>query len=86
MYGKFFWETPLAEILQDFVHKTIQVEGPLTQNNGARRTIESTDYKMFIDRPTCIPLNFLFMIWTILSISFGVIGLVRDCSLKRFMT
>ena len=31
-------------------------------------------------------LNFLWMMLTILSISLGVMGLVRDCSLSRFIT
>ena len=35
---------------------------------------------------TWIALNFLLIIWTILSISFGVMGRVLDCSLRRFMT
>ena len=35
---------------------------------------------------TWIALNFLLIICTILSISFGVMGRVLDCSLRRFMT
>ena len=35
---------------------------------------------------TCIELNFLWMMLTILSISLGVMGLVLDCSLSKFIT
>jgi hypothetical protein len=41
-----------------------------------------------VDCLSCIWMleNFLWIIWTILSISFGVIGLVRLCSLNKFIT
>ena len=35
---------------------------------------------------TWIELNFLWIIWTILSISLGVMGLVLLCSLNKFIT
>ena len=35
---------------------------------------------------TWMELNFLWIIWTILSISLGVMGRVRDCSRSRFIT
>lgn len=56
----------------------------LASRNRDRRIMTASQVLCF----SCIWIdeNFLWMIWTILSISFGVIGLVRLCSRRRFIT
>lgn len=73
---------PDFPILFNFKERTIITH--LASRNRLLRIMTASQ----VDCLSCIWMleNFLWMIWTILSISFGVIGLVRLCSLRRFIT